>query len=453
MTKKNTGNDILTGVIYKQILIYFFPILLGSFLQQLYNTADAVIVGKFANKEGLAAIGATNYIINILIGFFIGLAAGGTVVISQFYGGGRNKELRRAVHTTIALGILCGILVMVFGILFSPMALKVMNTPSDVFDFALLYLRVYFLGAIPVVLYNVGTGILMAVGDTKSPLYVLIACTIANIVLDLIFVALMGMGIFGAALATALSQLLSAVLILLILMRTELSYKLRLKKIRFHKDMLMEILKIGLPTGFQSTLFFISNIIIQSAVNLFGTDTVAAWTAVIKIDNLYWMVITALGISITTFVGQNFGAGNFSRIHEGVKVTLYFSAFVSILLSIVFYFWCEPLLRIFTDDPAVIEAGIHIFRHYCQYFILFIAIEILSGAIRGVGVTFMPTVITALGICFLRIAWVLFVVPHNRTVENILFCYPLTWFITSVIFIIYYLHGGWLRKRKKAMGF
>lgn len=453
MKQKQTGSDILNGVIYKQILLFFFPILLGSFLQQLYNTADAVIVGKFANKEGLAAIGATNYIINILIGFFIGLAAGGTVVISQYFGGGRNRELKKAVHTTIALGILCGAFVMALGILFSPMALTAMNTPSEVFDFALLYLRVYFLGAIPVVLYNVGTGILMAVGDTKSPLYVLIACTIANIVLDLIFVALMGMGIFGAALATALSQLLSAILILFILMRTELAYKLKLKKIRFHKTMLIEILKIGLPTGFQSTLFYISNIIIQSAVNLFGTNTVAAWTAVIKIDNLYWMVITALGISITTFVGQNFGAGKFERIHDGVKVTLSISAFVSILLSAVFYFFCEPFLRFFTSDQAVIEAGIHIFRHYCQYYILFIAIEILSGAIRGVGITFMPTVITAIGICFLRIAWIFLAVPLNRTVENILFCYPLTWFITSAVFILYYIHGGWLKKRKKALGF
>lgn len=453
MSNKTTENNILTGVIYKQILIYFFPILLGSFLQQLYNTADAVIVGKFSHKEGLAAIGATNYIINIIIGFFIGLAAGGSVVISQYYGAGKNRELKKAVHTTIALGILCGALVMIIGILSSTMALRSMNTPEDVFDLALLYLRVYFIGAIPVVLYNVGTGILMAVGDTKSPLYVLIACTIANIVLDLVFVALMGMGIFGAALATVLSQLLSALLILLILMRTELAYKLKLKRIRFHKAMLIEILRIGLPTGFQSTLFFISNIIIQSAVNLFGTDTVAAWTAVIKIDNLYWMVITALGISITTFVGQNFGAGKFDRIHDGVRVTLYFSAFVSILLSAVFYFWCEPLLRIFTSDQAVIDAGIHIFRHYCQYYILFIAIEILSGAIRGVGVTFIPTVITAIGICFLRIAWIFFAVPLNCTVENILFCYPLTWFITSAVFIVYYLKGGWLKQRKKAMGF
>lgn len=446
-------NDILNGVIYKQILIFFFPILLGSFLQQLYNTADAVIVGKFVHKEGLAAIGATTYIINILIGFFIGLAAGGSVVISQYYGAGKNKELKKAVHTTIALGILCGILVMMLGILCAPMALNAMNTPPEIFEYALLYLRVYFIGAVVVVLYNVGSGILMAVGDTKSPLYVLIACTVANIVLDLIFVALLGMGIFGAALATVLSQLISAVLILFILMRTELNYKLYLKKIRFHRKMLGEILRIGLPTGFQSTLFFISNIIIQSAVNLFGTNTVAAWTAVTKIDNLYWMVITALGISITTFVGQNFGAGKFDRIKKGVQVTMYFSAFVSIFLSIVFYFWCEPLLMLFTSDKEVITSGIHIFRHYSQYYILFIAIEILSGAIRGVGVTFMPTVITAVGICFLRIAWIFFAVPLNRTVENILFCYPLTWFITSAVFILYYRYGDWLTKRKKAMGF
>lgn len=453
MTKQNTKNGILDGPIYKQILLFFFPILLGSFLQQLYSTVDAIIVGKFVHKEGLAAIGATTYIINTLIGFFIGLSAGGSVIISQYYGAGKNKELKKAVHTTIALGILCGILVTILGIALSPLALKLMNTPAETYEYALLYIRIYFFGSILVVLYNIGSAILMAVGDSKSPLYVLISCTVTNIVLDILFVAVWELGIFGAALATLLSQLLSTVLVLLLLMRTELAYKLHLRKIRFHKQMLINVLKIGIPTGLQSTLYTLSNSIVQSSINSLGTDSVAAWTALTRIDNLYWMVLGALGISITTFVGQNFGAGKFERMKKGVRITLLLAATASVSLSFLFYVWCEPLLLLFTSDSSVIQIGVDMFRHYCQYYILFVCIEVLSGAIRGTGDSFLPTVITAIGICFLRIAWVFLAVPRNPVVSHIVFCYPLTWSITSFVFILYYLHGGWLKRRKQAMGF
>ena len=440
------SNSILTGSIYKTILMFFFPILLGSFLQQLYSTADALIVGKYVNKESLAAIGATSYIINILIGFFVGLSAGAAVIISQFYGANKDRKLSDSVHTSIALSLISGIVIMILGALFSPMILRLMNTPSDIMEPSVTYLRVYFLGAIPVLIYNMGASILRAVGDSKSPLYVLIICTIVNIILDFLFVAIFNMGIFGAALATLLAQLVSAIVVIIMLIRAELSYKLDIKKICFHKNVLIAMLKLGLPTGFQAVLYSLSNMIVQSSVNSFGTDTVAAWTAFTRIDNFYWMVIGAFGVAVTTFVGQNFGARNFERIKKSVKITYFFTAMSSILLSITFYIWCEPLLLLFTNETSVVSEGVYMFRHYCQYYIFFVGIEVFSGAIRATGDSFIPTIITAIGICGLRILWIFIAVPASPLIVTILSVYPLTWFLTSFVFTIYYLRGKWLIK-------
>ena len=445
-------NSILTGSISKSILMFFFPILLGSFLQQLYSTTDALIVGRYVNKEALAAIGATTYIINILIGFFVGLSAGAAVIISQFYGANKGKNLSDSVHTAIALSLVSGVIIMIVGIVFSPMILKIMNTPADIIEPSTTYLRVYFLGSIPVLIYNMGSSILRAVGDSKSPLYVLIVCTIANVVFDILFVAVFKMGIFGAALATLLAQVISAAVVITMLMRAEFSYKLDLKKISFHQKELAVMLKIGLPTGFQAVMYYLSNMIVQSSVNSFGTDTVAAWTVFTTNDNLYWMVIGAFGVSVTTFVGQNFGAGNFDRIKKSVRITYLFTSLSAILLSLILYIGCEQLMNLFTSETTVIDVGVYMFRHYCQYYIFFVGIEVLSGAIRATGDSFIPTVITALGICGLRILWIFFVVPANPHIGTVLTVYPVTWFLTSLVFTIYYLQGGWLRRRRKIMG-
>ena len=445
-------NSILTGSISKSILMFFFPILLGSFLQQLYSTTDALIVGRYVNKEALAAIGATTYIINILIGFFVGLSAGAAVIISQFYGANKGKNLSDSVHTAIALSLVSGVIIMIIGIVFSPMILKIMNTPADIIEPSTTYLRVYFLGSIPVLIYNMGSSILRAVGDSKSPLYVLIVCTITNVVLDILFVAVFKMGIFGAALATLLAQVISATVVITMLMRAEFSYKLDLKKISFHQKELVAMLKIGLPTGFQAVMYYLSNMIVQSSVNSFGTDTVAAWTVFTTNDNLYWMVIGAFGVSVTTFVGQNFGAGNFDRIKKSVRITYLFTSLSAILLSLILYIGCEQLMNLFTSETTVIDVGVYMFRHYCQYYIFFVGIEVRSGAIRATGDSFIPTVITALGICGLRILWIFFVVPANPHIGTVLTVYPVTWFLTSFVFTVYYLQGGWLRRRRKIMG-
>ena len=303
-------NKIVTGVIWQQLLLFFFPILFGTFFQQLYNAADAVIVGRFVGKEALSAVGGgTGTLIQLLVGFFVGLSSGATVIISQYYGARRSEMVGYAVHTSIAFSLVAGVGMMIVGITAAPWALRAMSTPEDILGPSTTYIRIYFLGVIGNLIYNMGAGILRAVGDSKRPLYFLIVSCLTNIVLDIAFVIGLHMGVAGAALATILSQALSAVLVLWVLMRTKDMHRLELRKIRFDGRMFHRIIRIGLPAGLQSVMYTSSNILIQSSVNALGTDTVAAWTAYSKIDSLFWMIVNAFGISITTFVGQNYGAG------------------------------------------------------------------------------------------------------------------------------------------------
>ena len=301
------SNQITEGVIWKQLLFFFFPILFGTFFQQLYNTTDAVIVGKFVGKEALAAVGGpAATLINLLIGFFTGLSSGATVIISQYYGAKKPEDVKKTVHTAIALSIAGGAVIMALGLLFSRAALQAMHTPDDILLPSIVYMRIYFLGVIPSLIYNMGSGILRAVGDSRHPLYFLILSCIANIVLDILFVTVLKMGVLGVAAATALSQVISALMVTIVLMRTEDSYRLFIRQIRFSPVLLQNIIRIGLPAGVQATMYSLSNLIIQSSINSFGTDTIAAWTAYGKVDGIFWMIMAAYGVAITTFAGQNF---------------------------------------------------------------------------------------------------------------------------------------------------
>ena len=314
------SNQITEGVIWKQLLFFFFPILFGTFFQQLYNTTDAVIVGKFVGKEALAAVGGpASTLINLLIGFFTGLSSGATVILAQYYGAKKQDDVRRTVHTAMALSVAGGAVIMVLGMLFSGAALRAMNTPDEILSMSAVYMRVYFLGVIPSLVYNMGSGILRAVGDSKRPLYFLVLSCLVNIVLDIFFVTILKMGVVGVAVATALSQVVSALMVMMTLMRTDESYRLVLCEIRFHPVLLHNIIRIGLPAGIQSTMYSASNLIIQSSINAFGTDTIAAWTAYGKVDGIFWMIMGAYGVSITTFAGQNFGAGKYDRIRKSVR--------------------------------------------------------------------------------------------------------------------------------------
>lgn len=447
------SQDITGGVIWQQLLLFFFPILLGTFFQQLYNTADAIIVGKFVGTTALAAVGgATGNLINLIVGFFVGLSSGATVILSQYYGARQPDKVSDAVHTAAAMALLFGAVLTVGGIALSPIMLGWMNTPADVMPDALSYLRIYFGGMIPSLIYNIGSGLLRAVGDSKRPLYFLIVACMTNIVLDVVLVLGCQMGVAGAALATILSQTVSAVLIILTLCRSRQSYQLNWRRIRLHMGLMGRIVRIGLPAGLQSIMYSFSNVLIQTAVNGFGTITLAAWTAYGKLDGLYWMTINAFGMAITTFVGQNFGAGLYDRVRKSVRVCMTMAAGATVVLSVFLMLAGESLYRLFSNDEEVIRQGMVILRLLVPTYITYLCVEILSGAVRGAGDSLIPTLMTLVGICLLRVVWVDFIAPPYHSISFMLLCYPVTWVITSVMFVVYYLRGGWLKRCIRAAG-
>ncbi len=446
MERAGKENGITEGVIWKQLLIFFFPILIGTFFQQLYNTVDTVIVGQYVGKEALAAVGTTGTLINLLVGFFVGLSSGATVIISQFFGAGDRENVSKAVHTSIALALAGGVLLMIAGLLTARPALELLGVPDDVMEGALTYVNVYYVGMVACLIYNVGTGILRAIGDSRMPLYVLMACCLVNIVLDLLFVVAFHWDVFGVALATVLSQAVSAALIMIRLLCTRESYRVELKKIRFHKDLLKSVVRIGLPSGLQSVLYSVSNLLIQASINSFGTDAIASWAAIAKIDGFIWMVMGAFGISITTFVGQNFGAGKYDRVRRGTRICLLMALGSTIALSLVVLFFGGPLLRFFTGDETVITLGQGFFQVLAPSYFTYVFIEILSGTIRGAGEALQPMLITCFGVCGLRILWIAVAVPLHHTMQMVAMNYPVTWVVTAIVFIIYYLRMNWLKR-------
>lgn len=447
----SSAHSITEGVIWKQLLIFFFPIMLGSFFQQLYNTADAVIVGNFVGKEALAAVGGTTgVLINLLVGFFVGLSSGATVVIAQYFGARNGRLVGKGVHTAMMLAIAGGALLMITGILLSPFALRAMGTPEEIMEHSMIYIRIYFLGLIPSSVYNIGAGILRAVGDSKRPLYFLMTACLINIVLDLIFVAGLRLGVVGVGIGTVISQFISACLVCYVLAHTEDSFKLNYRQVRFTGNVLSKIIKIGLPAGLQSVMYAVSNIIIQSSINKFGTDTIAAWTVYEKLDGIFWMIIGAFGVAVTTFAGQNFGAGKYDRIKKSVKISLGICMGIAVTLSVVLILTGKYVFRLFTDDTVVIEKGIYILRFLVPFYFTYVSIEIFAGTVRGAGDALIPMVITCFGVCILRIAWLAAVLPFWHDIRAIMLCYPITWSVTSVAFIIYYLKGGWLKRSIRA---
>lgn len=438
-TKKPKINGITEGTIWKQLLIFFFPLLFGTFFQQLYNVIDAVIAGKVLGKLALSAVGGTTgTIINVFVGFFVGLSSGAMVTIAQLYGSKKDVEVGKAVHTAVALSLVGGIFIMVVGLIGAPAVLNAMGTPAEIMNYSVIYIRIYFCGMIPNLLYNMGAGILRAIGDSKRPLYFLIISCLTNIVLAIVFVMGLKLGVAGAAIATVLSQTLSAVLVCMSLIQTTNSYHLNLSHIKFHKKSIVRILKIGLPAGCQSLMYSLSNVIIQANINLFGTDTIAAWTAYGKIDVMFWMIMNAFGISITTFVGQNYGAKKYKRVRKGVRECLLMTLFVSLLLSIIMYTCGNFVLHFFTNDSDVVAKGMEILRFLVPTFCTYICIEILSGALRGMGDSLIPMLLTCIGVCVFRVAWLFFAVPVWKDIRTVIVSYPLTWATTSVLFIIYY---------------
>ena len=445
--QKTKANGITEGSIFGQLLLFFFPILFGTFFQQLYNTADAVVVGRFVGKQALAAVGGTtSTLINLMVGFFVGLSSGATVVISQYYGAKKADKVHWAVHTSVAFSIIGGVLFMAVGLVGARWALTAMHTPEDVMDHAVTYIRLYFLGMIPNLLYNMGAGILRAVGDSRRPLYFLIGSCFVNIILDVVLVAVLRMGVAGAALATISSQLFSAILVILCLTRTQDMYKVEWRKIRIDGRMLQRIIRIGIPAGMQSVMYNISNIIIQTGVNNLGTDNVTAWATYGKVDGLYWMMINALGISVTTFVGQNYGARRMDRVRKGAGACMVIGVVLTAIVSTALYFWGYLFIELFTSDPQVQIISQSLIHFMVPTFITYITIEILSGTLRGVGDAWMPLIITGVGVCLVRVIWIIFALPHFNTILAAAFCYPMTWALTSAAFAVYYYFFSSLKR-------
>ena len=443
-------NQITEGVIWQQILLFFFPILFGTFFQQLYNAADAMIVGRFVGKEALSAVGgSTGMLTQMVVGFFVGLSSGASVIISQYYGAKRPEMVGYAVHTAVAFSILSGAVIMVLGIWLAPAMLEAMGTPEDVLDMSVLYIRVYFAGIIGNLIYNTGAAILRAVGDSRRPLYFLMASCLVNIGLDVILVVVFKLGVLGAALATILSQVLSAVLVVICLMRAKDMYRLEWPQVRLDERMLKRIIRIGFPAGLQSVMYGASNVIIQTGINSLGTNTVAAWTAYSKIDAVFWMMVSSFGIAVTTFVGQNYGAGKHERVRSGVRVCMAMSVIASVGMSVLIYNWGVYGYELFTTDADVIQIGIAMMRYLSPVYVTYVAIEILSGALRGVGDCWIPMMLCCFGVCALRVIWILCVVPLSRNIFTIMFSYPLTWVTTTVLFAVYYLFFSKLKIRKK----
>lgn len=440
MSKKHLSqNQITEGIIWKQLLLFFFPIVLGTFFQQIYNTADAVVVGRYVGKEALASVGgSSNTIINLVVGFFIGLSSGSTVIISQFYGAKDAKNVNYALHTSIAFSIAGSIFISILGVVFAPQFLRWMHTPENLMTDSILYLRVYFSGIIFVFIYNVGSAILRALGDSKRPLYFLIVCCFLNIILDIVFVLGLSMGVLGVALGTLISQCVSSFLVLYSLLKSKEIYRLRIREIQFHRRIFHTLLRIGIPAGLQSVMYNLSNVVIQSYLNTFGTDTVAAWTAFGKMDAIYWMVINAFGISITTFIGQNFGARKFGRMQKSVRICFGMCMCTSLLLSSLFLFFGNYIFLLFTGEPTVVNIGMHMVRFMVPAYSIYVFIEILSGALRGVGDVLIPMIITCGGVCVLRLVWLIFMFPVHPEINTIMSSYPISWLITAVLFIFYY---------------
>lgn len=430
--------DMTKGNITFQLLQFFFPILLGTFFQQLYNTADAVIVGQNVGKIGLAAVGGTtSTLINLFIGIFVGLSSGFSVIISQHYGAKNNKLVSACVHTALAFSLIVGIVVSIFGAIFSKFMLANMNVPENMMQMALPYLQIYFLGLAPNLIYNMGAGLLRAVGDSKTPLIFLVISCFVNIVLDIVLIQHMDMGVTGAAIATVASQIVSAILVIIVLCRRDDALKLRLNSLHINFYELKKMVSIGSAAAMQSAMYTIANILIQASINSLGTDTIAAFTAYGKIDTLFFMTIQSLGISVTTFTGQNYGYGNKERVKKGIIYGMILSVIVTGIVMLLLKLFGRSIYTLFTQDENVLNIGTQMLNFMVVAFPAYIIIEIFSGSLRGIGDSWIPMIITASGVCILRILWILTIVPKYPNIFTILWAYPISWVTTSILFLIY----------------
>lgn len=443
MQKNNTL--MTSGSIWKEILFFSIPLVLGNLFQQLYNIVDSIIVGNVVGSHALAAVGAGGSVIQLLIGFCIGASSGAGVVTSQYYGAKNEEGVRKAVHTTLAISISAGIVLSVIGVLAAPAILKAMGTPEEVFEQAADYLQVYFAGIIFAIVYNMSAGILNAVGNSRRSLMYLVIAVVTNIVLDILFVYVFRMGVIGAALATDISQLVSCVFILRFLSKSREMYRVQLRKIRFYDHLLSRILKIGLPTGVQSIVISLSNILVQSSINSFGATVMASYAAFNKIDGIILLPIMSISMAATTFCGQNFGACEVERVKKGMKTSVGMGTLYAIAAGAVMLIFGPYIIRIFTGEQAVIENGIYMMNLMYPFYWTLAIMNITIGAIRGTGRTMEGMVVSIFSLCVCRVIWIFAALRISHRLSLLILGYPITWIIGAVIMLVYIKRGRWLR--------
>jgi len=440
--------NLTEGNIGKKLILFFLPIAAGTIFQQLYNAVDGIIVGKFVGTIALAAVGGSAAIImNVLIGFFVALSGGCTVVIAQLFGAGDEERLKAATDTAVSFCIIAGAVLTVLGIVLTVPMLKLMQTPADTIHDSALYLRIIFLGVAAQLLYNVEAGILRAVGDSRSPFIYLVICCVTNIALDLLFVCGFGMGVDGVAIATVISQTLSALLAALKLSRSSEAYRVSFRGLRMNRRIFSHMMHIGIPTGFQAAMYSVSNMIIQVPINLLGTTVVASWALAGRIDGVFWATSSAAGIAVMNFAAQNFGAGKTERVYEGTKLALKIFLVVAACFSVVLLFVSRPVLPFFNSDPDVIECTVYIIRHFVPFYCIWTLVEVLSGVLCGVGDAVKAVLFCGIGTCLLRVLWIFFIHPMFPTLFDLCIVYPISWSVTALAFVIYFKSSRW-KKRK-----
>ena len=441
--KKNTV--LMTeGGIFKNLLFFATPLILGNLLQQMYNAVDSIIVGKYVGSNALAAVGAGASLIYLLIAFSLGASVGAGVIVSQYLGAKEKEGIHKAVHTAMTISIILGLILTAGGILFSRKLLVMMNTPAEILDDAACYLRIYSYGLIFNVVYNMAAGILNAAGNSRRSLMYLAAAAVVNIFMDLLLIAGLKIGVAGAAIATNFSQAISCILALWFLFRVPADYRISLKNLRIHKAMALRIIQIGLPTGIQNMVISFSNILIQASINQYGATAVAGFSAYLKIDGFNILPVLSFSMAITTFIGQNYGAGKYDRMKKGMWVTLLMGIVYTVLTGILLLTFSGQIMRLFSEDVGVIAYGQTAMRYFCPFYWILAILHSLAGTVRGTGKSIPPMVVLLVSLCLFRIVWIQLVLPYYTSIEGIFILYPVSWLVGAVLMILYTWKGKWI---------
>ena len=441
--------DMTRGKPWRLITAFAIPVLLSQVFQQLYNTADALIVGRFLGDEALAAVSSSGTLIFLIISFFTGMSMGASVTISRYFGAGDYARVSRAIHTNVLLAILCGIVLTVFGVALTPTFLRWMGTDPDVLPEAISYFRYYFFGILAVVMYNTCKGIMNALGDSRRPLYYLILSSLVNIVLDLLFIAVFHWGVWSAAAATTISQAVSMVLCLIHLTKKGAIYQIRLRDLRLDREMLGQIFRYGLPSGVQNSVIGFANVIVQSNINSFGKLAMAAYGAYSKLEGFAFLPVTSFTMALTTYVSQNLGAGEYDRAKKGSRFGIITSLLLAELIGVLMYLFAPQLTAIFTETPEVIALGVEQARTISLFYCLLAFSHAVASVCRGAGKAFVPMTIMLVFWCVVRITYITTVMHFVHDIQYIYWAYPITWSLSSIVYLIYYHFSDWVHGFEK----